>query len=907
MSDIDAQISRRRKGGGAGAGQRGAFSVDRARAIEKMRHFALENPQFYLLELVQAAIANDAGFIDIDLFRLRADLDDLKFRWEGRGFNDIELGRLFDFLFLSEDEPGCADTMLLARGVNAMLHFHPATITITAGDGTVEGTFRALVRPGMAAPQLVDVTTPLSGVFIHAERLYRSLLPPDPGQELGDREVALLTDKCIAPEVQVMLNGRFVSDWDSAYMQQLAWESDFVEIDEPDLYGRLWKPPAGQQKFFDVMTWGVKIERVRFGGPLAGVSGAVNFNRLNKTADHARIVRDEVFDELEARLRPYAELLKRGGTAATFAIRNLAGRRYNPADLVDIVHGARRIVVVEPATLDDDHKLAAARAVGATLQAPILVASADEQQTLRMLAGSTCELIAPRLGRPRDVEALTGPAAPPLARPWHLATESIDPVPMDEFARALCHEQGVSARGRARVEQTLGDTGRVVVHAYAGGEPAELSAEQAQRWVEVLVCDRVVWNEPIPVLLPGHRLRVHLPPMSPSDLDQPVSMGRRNRSLAYLVAQTAVSFAGRFIHALSPQARRARDEARDEIDFLLDAPVAERLVHGVLGLPARETPDVQVVLIERISGRVRRASGIGGDYPVIGWLVVDAALLADDEELAALVSARGRRLLERLVARAARITDSSRRRRAQSILLDFAARHLDVRREPNGRVVWTVAHPVARRILDLPLFPSARHTAVSGMWLVRRFCAAHGAGGVELFELADDAPAFVREWVEQSLRSWTAEPPVDARAGVDGDAGVDDHRSQGADLCAVLATWLNRLGPAGAPTALSVAWAEGAGATPPGICWLDGADTVRLDRAHPLVRRVFDAPSAAALAWLLLAVYAELSAAHPHVDSAHERAFISRLVVALVDGRLAGVAPAHDEQHQTVNEEVETR
>lgn len=743
MNAIDDLLDKRRKAAAGDApGERRSFSVDRARAIAKMRRFALENPQYYLLELVQAAIANDAGFIDIDLFRLRRDLDDLKFRWEGHGFTGLELTRLFDFLFMSEDEPGCADTILLARGVNAMLHFEPEVITITAGDGTLEHTYRVEVRPHEPAPRPVEVREPLTGVFIHAEQLYCSLMPPNPGQMLGDREVALLSDKCIAPEVRVMLNGRFISDWHSGYDQQLEWDSDYVEIAEDDLYGRLWKPPEHQPSFFDVMTWGVKIERVDFGGPLAGLSGAVNFNRLNKTADHARIVRDEIFAELEARLRPYADQLRHGGEAATFAIRNLAGKRYGSADLVEIVREARRIVVVDPAVLREDDMLDAARRIGAALDSPILAASGDDLQTLRMLVGSSCELLVPRLGRERDVAALSAPAAPPVPARWHLARSSLEPMAVRTFVGLLAEEYELDESAENTVTEALGSTGQIVVRAYRDDAMDEDEPGAQRRWVSLLVCDRVVWDKQLAVVLPGHHLRCHLPATSPSALDRPVETTGGLPTIARLCAQMAVRLARRAIDSLGRRAAEALEAARSATELLVEYRVEDDGLRGVIGLSAQPSGRASVALVERLTGRVEQLEQVGEAVEVAGWLVVDEELFGGAERIDDMLPAHVEALLERAIAAAARTDDARTRRRATKALLDFAAAHLRIERDRDGRGRWRIDDPLAERILGLPLFPTTRGVAVSGLWMVRWICAGEAPPA-----LAEDAEPFLAPWL----------------------------------------------------------------------------------------------------------------------------------------------------------------
>lgn len=65
MTSIEEVIARSRQPGGFS--EHRTFTLARDRAIEKMRQFALADPHYYILELIQSAIANHATFIDISL------------------------------------------------------------------------------------------------------------------------------------------------------------------------------------------------------------------------------------------------------------------------------------------------------------------------------------------------------------------------------------------------------------------------------------------------------------------------------------------------------------------------------------------------------------------------------------------------------------------------------------------------------------------------------------------------------------------------------------------------------------------------------------------------------------------------------------------------------------------------
>ena len=470
---------------------------------------------------------------------------------------------------------------------------------------------------------------------------------------------------------------------------------------------------------------------------------------------------------------------------------------------------------------------------------------------------------------------LTRAVEPPPARPWHLSRESIEPVGVGEFIDVLCETHGVSGQGVAGVREALGDVGQVVVHAYTGGQEP---GDGPTRSVEVLVCNRVVWNDELPRRLPGHRLRVHLPPTSPSALDQRLHVEGKDRTLAELVARTAVSFAGRSIHALGAAARQAREQAKARWDFLVEEAIAERQVHGVLGLPARADRQAQVTLIGRIGGEQRtwhdEASEVGVD--VGGWLVVDEAVFEKFDELIGLIGGCALRLVERLASSLAHVDQPPRRLRATMLLLDFAAAKLELRRDQADTLTWQVGDPLARRILELPVFPSTRGTAASGLWLVRRWCAEQGLGGEELFELAEDAPAELRAWLRETLHATaTADAPLQRKALVP---------TSSADLPACLERCLDALRPDQSSVAMSVQMTSRALEDEArSVCSVTSAHKVALNPAHELVRRAASEFSAEAVAWLLLAVYAQINREVDAVSNDDEMRFSADLADALAE------------------------
>jgi len=167
MSNIDQVIQRARQPGGFSEQQQ--FTVARERGIHKMREFALADPHYYILELIQATVANGGNHVHIDV-----DDTSLQFSYIGGGYAREELAQLFDFLFASKEDLAHADIRQLALGINALMIMEPSRIIIQSGDGSLESTDRIEIR---GDENTVEVGTPdrgLRGTFIRVEGLDRS-------------------------------------------------------------------------------------------------------------------------------------------------------------------------------------------------------------------------------------------------------------------------------------------------------------------------------------------------------------------------------------------------------------------------------------------------------------------------------------------------------------------------------------------------------------------------------------------------------------------------------------------------------------------------------------------------------------------------------------------------------------
>lgn len=507
MSSIDAVIAQARRPGTFA--ERRRFSVAKTQAIEKLRSFALADPFAYVLELIQSAVANGAAWIDLSI-----DAESVTLSYVGGGIPGAALSRLFDFLFAAKDRADLGYVRELALGVNALLLFQPDKIVIESGDGTKEGTTRVELHGG---GQKFDVGRPdhvLSGTFVRAEGMRRAPVATRMGVPGGGdrlREQDLIESRCLTAPVPIVLNGEPVFGYSSMRVPQLFGYARSLTVDEGDLYGTLVRPMKRAE--VSLLTRGVLIETVEIDlAPGASVGGVICFDGLRKTADHARVVRDERLEEVWLRLRPYAiELAQGRGKGGVYAARLHGGQALRTAELRSLVRERGRAVAIAPGL--DGAPLRSAQAIARALDAPLIEVPADQVRALRILAGESARVFAPDLSDPAEVDFyLRPPGVSTPSRPW-----LVPPVPVPALTTGTLVELILAgaAEGRELREllvEILGDTHEVKATVYT-----PVTTEDALV-VELWMVGRQLARVSARAGAGGHVLVAELPELSPGAL-----------------------------------------------------------------------------------------------------------------------------------------------------------------------------------------------------------------------------------------------------------------------------------------------------------------------------------------------------------------------------------------------------
>ncbi len=573
MSNIDDVISRARQPGGFS--EQRQFTVARERAIRKMREFALADPHYYILELIQAAVANGATHVHID-----CDSSSLKFTYIGGGYSREELAQLFDFLFASKSSLEHADIRQVALGVNALMSMQPSRIILESGSGTLESTDRIVVR---GDDNTVEVGTPdqsLRGTFLRAEGLDRTAIAGKSGlepREYGPAECTAIEQRCLAAPVPIIVNDEPVFGYSSQRTPVVFGYDDVVTFDEGDLYGTIGRPQHRHKDSFKLLTWGCWIESTEAAVmDETKIGGVISYDRLNKTADHSGIVRDEHFEQLWARIRPYARQVVEGRSGqGDFHVRLLGGDELPTRRLREIFRTHERAVVVTDEDLEQTAEPQHAVRIGELLDAPVLRTAREAFESVDVLAGTDAELLRPNLQAPTDLDFYARTPVPPPERPWLTGKLEIDPIEVETLADALLAREAVSEQARRQFVDHLGTRQPVEGTVYT---PVD-TEDARDLHVRVRTLDRAVWEGAVQSPFPGHILEVDLPAVPPSYLRETVDDGET--SWAQLVAEVV---ARRALDPLQQATRRSLESLA--VSDRRDSETGRRIALAALGRSA---------------------------------------------------------------------------------------------------------------------------------------------------------------------------------------------------------------------------------------------------------------------------------------------------------------------------------
>ncbi|MFT6395449.1 MAG: hypothetical protein ACJAYU_000191 [Bradymonadia bacterium] len=548
MSALEALISDRKKAGASSGRKR--FKLARQRAVAKMRKFALADPSFFVLELIQSAIAHGAAMVHIGS-------DEEEFSRTGGKFSMIygrqhyrreELGQLFDFLFTAKGDLENAHLRDLAIGLNALLSFNPKEVQVLTGDGTLKGSTLMSVEDGGNIVELGRPDEPVRGVHVRATGIRH---PSVQGAGLSLRRaakaatiVSVVQERCMLTPVPVVVNGESLSGYSSDRSLPLFGYRNRTALDEGDLYGTIGMTGSYPLRGIRIMVRGVWIETIPHPSDTQGkkgewkdkeggyLGGAVSFDRLRKTADHAGIVRDERFRELLARLDPYvarARGVKGAVQAASY--QSLEGP-LSLRETRELVLASESVVclVDRLEALSSDRFTSGLTRTG---YGPSLRTNATTVEHLTSLSGGRVDIVEVRPGEQTSVAVHLSLGRSPLPpKPWLVESIAVASMGFAEFAASM-----PSAGDRVRDAAEGRSESPVRMRLFTPVAPEEPDFVLP---VQIRIAERTIATHRIPAAHPGHVLVVDLPGFSPDRLWEPrAAQTDKNRAFAAIAERAA--------------------------------------------------------------------------------------------------------------------------------------------------------------------------------------------------------------------------------------------------------------------------------------------------------------------------------------------------------------------------------
>lgn len=346
----------------------------------------------------------------------------------------------------------------------------------------------------------------------------------------------------------------------------------------------------------------------------------------------------------------------------------------------------------------------------------------------------------------------------------------------------------------------------------------------------------------------------------------------------------------------------------NQASYLHSVPITGEGLHGVLGLRAPDSTEERagVLLLNAQNRPTARYDVPGFPAELSGYVVLEeGAPNVGEDAVAAAVERATEDLARQLVARLGQERRNNNTPHFERFVLHYAASSLLLQADEHGTVTPSVLDPLAHSILNLSLFPT-RAGRVSAWWLIVEF-ANYGASAFEDATRDCAVRQFLAHTEGQHLRSWVVNTLHESRVvrprTVEPPAPVD-LMPQDADLAQTLRYWLSALRPDTLGSgfirvhlsSLGLLFRSDALLT----CRVRYGLDITVNRHHWLVQQVADlldepkgpdAPAPAeALAWLLLAAYAEINRCLGPITNEHEWEFQRRVLEKLKRGELCFVA-----------------
>jgi hypothetical protein len=305
---------------GAEFSARGSFTLAKEKAREKLRSFALINPRYYILQIIQALVASGARRIQIthgkyDLpmwIGVLTELDaataadmqarqgfGIKLEFDGPGYTPYEVENIYDYLFESQNDETNDRLRCLALGLISCEELKPLSLELRSGDAVWnwrggKETFKLLTQRRQHNDDDEAASTQAHHyVAIH----YRH-------DAAGDGEIALVRESCTTVPAYLSVNDYPVSSPGPARYGSLCPRPALPfreDVKLPDgstrpLEGVLGLPYVGLDRTkLHILRYGVLVNIKMEAELQPSVLAVIEHRPLRQNASQTGVVEDDIY------------------------------------------------------------------------------------------------------------------------------------------------------------------------------------------------------------------------------------------------------------------------------------------------------------------------------------------------------------------------------------------------------------------------------------------------------------------------------------------------------------------------------------------------------------------------------------------------------------------------------------
>ncbi len=270
----------------------GHFTLDKKKAREKMKKYQLISPYYYVLEIIQAAVASGAKKIDVYI-----DSDDSIFTFDGEIYTLEDLENIYSSLFVSQKDISLDRFRELAIGINSALVLNPQYIRVVSGKGKKGA--ELLCRPP-SEEKIKPIAISTSGTKVHVkDRISIRVATRFLSKYIARRmptEGKILKDRCYLCRIPIYINKDHINPPKSPLLENVLCSIPLKFKHGWGVIGISKLPIKLSQLTF--LKWGVIITKKNLHIPPFPIIGIIEANHLIKNASQSDIVENEKYTEI---------------------------------------------------------------------------------------------------------------------------------------------------------------------------------------------------------------------------------------------------------------------------------------------------------------------------------------------------------------------------------------------------------------------------------------------------------------------------------------------------------------------------------------------------------------------------------------------------------------------------------